>query len=195
MNFQYFGGGSGHDEQPRARTSLGSRSWPTSRPRAARAAAGCDRSLGPTMVNEVPYRLRRRAGRSSRRTSSRRSMWAGSVANQGGFYLNISRAMGFTTDVQNYMNAGRCRDHLGARRVPSIRSRTPSTGRRVRTASTSAATFTQYQLWTGEPAGRAGAALRRRHRAIRRRRCSRRRELPGRVGDRHRPAREGSTRF
>ncbi len=71
-----------------------------------RATSGWLRSiLGPTMVNEF------RVGYGGApvifaENEFNPNLWNGPVANQGGFYLNFANSMGFTNNIQNYMNAG-----------------------------------------------------------------------------------------
>ena len=135
--------------------------------------------LGDELRQRVPLRLRRRAGRSSRRATSLPTMWNGSVANQGGYHLNLNNALIAVVE------RGRLGDAVGARCLPPHRSRTRSTGRRDRTASTSADSFSQFDLWMDNQqivpelrfdvrAGRSGGG------------DVHRGELPGRVDDQHR---------
>ncbi len=71
-----------------------------------RATSGSLRStLGNTMVNEFRIGYGGAPVVFSEQQFSK-SLWEGSVANQGGYYLNFANSMGFTTDIQNRMNAG-----------------------------------------------------------------------------------------
>jgi hypothetical protein len=104
MNFQYIGGGPDTTNNREAYFPgfpVVADQWST-----RRATSGWLRSiLSPTMVNEF------RIGYGGApiifaQGQFKPEMFSGPVANQGGFYLNMANSMGFTTNTQNYMNAG-----------------------------------------------------------------------------------------
>jgi hypothetical protein len=106
MNFQYFAGGEKNPDT----TNNRERYFPgfpvmASQGSTRRASSGWLRSiLGPTLVNEV------RIGYGGAPVIFAQGeftpdMWSGSLANQGGFHLDISRALGITTAGAGF-NAG-----------------------------------------------------------------------------------------
>jgi hypothetical protein len=103
MNFQYFGGGP--DTTNNREAYFPGFPVQANQSSTRRATSGWLRSIiGPTMVNEF------RIGYGGApvifaQNEFNRSLWDGSVANQGGFYLNMAQAMGITP-TQNGMNAG-----------------------------------------------------------------------------------------
>jgi hypothetical protein len=104
MNFQYIGGGPDTTNNREAYYP----GFPVAANQSStrRATSGWLRSvLGPTMVNEF------RIGYGGApvifaQDQFAANMWNGNVANQGGYYLNLAQSMGFTQNVQNYMNLG-----------------------------------------------------------------------------------------
>ena len=100
MNSQYFGGGP--DTTNNREAYFPGFPVQANQTSTRRATSGSLRStLGNDHGQRVPHRLRRRAGRVCSRSSSTPELWSGSVANQGGYYLNFAQSMGFTTNLQN----------------------------------------------------------------------------------------------
>jgi hypothetical protein len=104
MNNQYFGGGPDTTNNREAYYP----GFPVQANQSSirRATSGSLRStLGNTMVNEFRIGYGGAPVIFAEEQFSK-SLWEGSVANQGGYYLNFANSMGFTTNAQNYMNAG-----------------------------------------------------------------------------------------
>ena len=104
MNFQYIGGGPDTTNNREAYYP----GFPVQANQSStrRATSGWLRSiLGPTMVNEF------RIGYGGApvifaQNEFTPEMWNGTLGSQGGYYLNLAQSMGFTQNIQNYMNAG-----------------------------------------------------------------------------------------
>ena len=94
----------GHDEQSR-----GVLPWLPGQANqsstAVRRAAGCGRHSGTRWSTSSASATAARLSFSPEQQFTK-SLWEGPVANQGGYYLNFANSMGFTRNIQTYMNAG-----------------------------------------------------------------------------------------
>jgi hypothetical protein len=144
MNTQYFGGGPDTTNNREAYFPgfpVVADQWST-----RRAMSGWLRSvLGPTMVNEF------RIGYGGApvifaQGQFNQSMFNGPVANQGGFYLNMANAMGFTTNTQNYMNAGASGSTSGRDAYHHLIEDTLNWQKGAHSIN-AGGSFTQFELW------------------------------------------------
>ena len=156
MNFQYFGGGpdtTNNREQYLPRVPGRRR---TSRRRGAPTSGWLRSMLGADAGQRVPHRVRRRAGRSLRRTSSRLSMWTGSLANQGGFHLeHATRRLSRTRRNAGAAGTTSARDAYHYSFENTLNWQKGSHSVNI------GGSLHELRAVAGEPAGRAGAAFRR----------------------------------